>query len=97
MNKIKSTELFEELTKASQKAYTAEDSHFRAKVADIIFSDDPAQLKYIQIAMMVSEYNRFSIIKTIIKILQKYDIIENDLDINDKKLCDEIVLRTLDK
>lgn len=97
MDKIKATELFNELVKASQKAYTSEDKNIKKRLLDIITTEKNIDNKILKISECTSEYNRFSLIKTIIEVLENYNLIENDLDILIKKQCDDIIVNALDE
>lgn len=97
MNKIKATELFNELVKASQKAYAAEDKNIQKRLSDIMLNETDTNNKILKVSAYTSEYNRFAFIKTLVEILEKYDLIENDFDILSKGQSDNIIRKALNE
>lgn len=87
MNKIKTSELISKFALASEEACKCEDENFELtflRIATQKNLDDPITVKEIaQLLHTVSDFNRCVFVRTICKVLQDLDIIEEDVDIFD--------------
>ncbi len=83
MDKIKTSELIVKMALASEDACRCEDGNYENFLENFHKPDDAPMLvgEMRVFAAAVSNYSRFVSIRTICKVLQEYDIIENDIDV----------------
>ena len=81
MNKIKTSELIGKMALASEEACKCEDENF-FRITNLVNADDPITTKdAIKLIRAATDFSRFSSIRSICKVLQELDIIENDVDV----------------
>lgn len=86
MDKIKTSELILKLALASEEACKCEDINFDFTFHDAIkkdMNDTITVAETVRLIRAVSDFNRFSSIRAICKVLQDLGIIENDVDVFD--------------
>ena len=81
MNKIKTSELISKFALASEEACKCEDENF-FRVSEIDnLSNPPTTEDVVKLIRAATDFSRFASIRTICKVLQELDIIENDVDV----------------
>ena len=82
MNKIKTSELVVKMAVASEEACKCEDDNFERVSKLNKPGNVPITVNEVMvIARAVSDFTRFSTIRTVCKVLQEYDLIEKDIDV----------------
>ena len=98
--KIKVSELLKQMVTDSQKALSSEDTRIQEHIFTItgnknIKRDNATLEDVLSIISKNNEYLRFSLIKSVILSLENLDLIENDLNINDRDKIDTIIHNAL--
>lgn len=98
--KIKASKLFEQLVIDSQQALATEDKRMQEHIFTLtgnknIKRDNTTFEDVLTIVSKNNEYIRFSLIKSVILSLENLDLIENDLNINDRDKIDTIIHNAL--
>lgn len=86
MDKIKTSELISKLALASEESCKCEDINFEFAFHDAIkkdMNDTITVAETVKLIRAVSDFDRFSSIRTTCKVLQELGIIENDVDVFD--------------
>lgn len=81
MDKIKTSELISKLVLASEEACKCEDENFFrvTKLEQLHNPITPEDL--VKVVRATTDFSRFSSIRAICKVLQEFDLIENDVDV----------------
>lgn len=86
MDKIKTSELISKLVLASEESCKCEDINFEFAFHDTIkkdMNDIITVAETVKLLRTISDFDRFTSIRTTCKVLQELGIIENDVDVFD--------------
>ena len=84
MDKIKTSELITKFALASEEACKCEDENFLRVLNEKGHKKETENVTYADVANIaraVTDFSRFSSMRTMCKVLQELDIIENDVDV----------------
>lgn len=84
MDKIKTSELISKLALASEEACKCEDINFKFAFHDAIkkdMNDTITVAEAVKLLRAISDFDRFSSIRAICKVLQELGIVEDDVDV----------------
>lgn len=82
---IKTSELIEKLAFASEESCKCEDENFNRVICDVFCeksaTDCISLIEMVKVIRAITDYSRFTSIRTICKVLQDLGITENDIDV----------------
>lgn len=84
MDKIKTSELITKFALASEEVCKCEDENFLRVLTETVHKKETENVTYADVANIaraVTDFSRFSSMRTMCKVLQELDIIENDVDV----------------